>query len=187
MTLDPETLSMVRATMLASAAALAIAKISRQCSAEGLRRRLRFMETELFELARLDQVGFGEPAYLLLRDRLRSISRASQDFSLTRAGLALLQGHDIWRFANLQRQARVWEEALDQVADRHSKRTIAEMHRQTLMTVRTYLALGAIPFAAWFCHDVIPVLARLKGHRAPMRKTRRVEAHACTLTKLPFR
>ncbi|MDE0107386.1 MAG: hypothetical protein OXJ37_03805 [Bryobacterales bacterium] len=187
MTLDPETLSMVRATILASAAALAIAKISRQCSAEGLRRRLRLMETELFEFARLDHVGFGEPAYLLLRDRLRCIAWASQDFSLTRAGLALLQGHDIWKSANLQRQTRVWEEALDQVAAKHSKRRIADMHRQMLMTVWTYLALGAIPFAAWFCHDVIPVLARLKGHRARMRKTRLLEAHACTLTKLPIR
>lgn len=187
MTLDPETLSMVRATLLASAAALAIAKISRQCSAEGLRRRLRFMETELFEFARLSHVEFGEPAYLLLRDRLRSIAWASQDFSFTRAGLALLQGQDIWRSANLQRQTRVWEEALDQVADRHSKTTIVDMHRRMLMTVWTYLALGAIPFAPWFCHDVIPALARLKGHREPMRKTRLLEAYACTLTKLPIR
>lgn len=187
MTLDPETLSMVRATLLASAAALAIAKISRQCSAEGLRRRLRSMETELFELARLDRIGFDEPAYSLLRDRLRSIAWASQDFSLTRAGLALLQGHDIWRSANLQRQTRVWEEALDQVADMRSKRTIADLHRQMLMTVWTYLAVGAIPFAPWFCHDVIPVLARLKGHREPIRKMRLLEAYACTLTKLPIR
>ena len=187
MTLDPETLSMVRAALLASAAVLAIAKISRQCSAEGLRRRLQFMEAELFESARLGYVGFGEPAYLLLRDSLRSVAWASQDFSLTRAGLALLQGHDIWRSANLQRQTRVWEEALDQVADWRSKTAIADMHRQMLRTVWTYLTLGAIPFAAWFCHGVVPVLTRLDGHRAPMRKTRLFEAYACTLTGLPIR
>ena len=187
MTLDPETLSMVRAALLASAAVLAIAKISRQCSAEGLRRRLRFMETELFEFARLGHIGFGEPAYLLLRDSLRSIAWASQDFSLTRAGLALLQGHDIWRSANLQRQARAWEEALDQVADWRSKTAIADMHRQMLRTVWTYLTLGAIPFAAWLCHSVVPVFARLDGRRAPMRKARLLEAYACTLTGLPIR
>ena len=187
MTLDPETLSIIRATLLASAAVLAIAKISRQCSAEGLRRRLRFMETDLFEFARLGHVGFGEPAYLLLRDSLRSIAWASQDFSLTRAGLALLQGRDVWRSANLQRQTRVWEEALDQVADWRSRTAIAGMHRQMLRTVWTYLTLGAIPFAAWFCHSVVPVFARLNGHRAPMRKTRLLEAYACTLTGLPIR
>ena len=187
MTLDPETLSMVRAALLASAAVLAIAKISRQCSAEGLRRRLRLMETELFEFARLGHVGFGEPAYLLLRDSIRSIAWASQDFSLTRAGLAVLQGHDIWRSANLQRQTRVWEAALDQVTDRRSKTTMADMHRQMLRTVWAYLALGAIPFAAWFCHGLVPVLARLKGRRAPIRKTRLLEAYACTLTGLPIR
>ncbi|MYC65282.1 MAG: hypothetical protein F4X12_03015 [Acidobacteriia bacterium] len=187
MTLDPETLSMIRAALLASAAVLAIAKISRQCSAEGLRRRLRAMELELFEFARLGQVGFSEPAYLLLRDSLRSVAWASQDFSLTRAGLALLQGHDIWRSANLQRQTRVWEEALDQVVDWRSKTAIADMHRQMLRTVRTYLTLGAIPFAAWFCHSVVPVFARLSRHRAPMRKTRLLEAYACTLTGLPIR
>ena len=187
MTLDPETVSLVRATLLASAAALAIAKISRQCSAEGLRRRLRFMEADLFEFARLGHVGFGEPAYLLLRDSLRSIAWASQDFSLTRAGLALLQGHDIWRAANLQRQTRAWEEALDQVTDLRSKMTITDMHRRMLRTVWAYLTLGAIPFAAWFCHGVVPVLARLKGRRAPMRKTRLLEAYACALTGLPIR
>lgn len=187
MTLDPETLSMVRAALLASAAVLAIAKISRQCSAEGLRRQLRFMEMELFEFARLGQVGFGEPAYLLLRDSLRSIAWASQDFSLTRAGLALLQGHDIWRSANLQRQTRVWEGALDQVADWRSKTAMADMHRQMLKTVWTYLILGAIPFAAWFCRSVVPVFARINGRRAPMRKARLLEAYACTLTGLPIR
>ncbi|MYG03186.1 MAG: hypothetical protein F4173_13220 [Acidobacteriia bacterium] len=187
MTLDPETLSMVRAALLASAAILAIAKIARQCSAEGLRRRLRLMETELFEFARLGHVGFGEPAYLLLRDSLRSVGWASQDFSLTRAGLALLQGHDVWRSANLQRQTRVWEEALGQVSDWRSKAAIAEMHRQMLRTVWIYLALGAIPFVAWFCHGLVPVLDRLKGRRAPIGKTRLLEAYACTLTGLPIR
>ena len=187
MTLDPETVSMVRATLLAGAAALAIAKISRQCSADGLRRRVRLIERELFEFARLGYVGFDEPAYLLLRDSLRSIAWASQDFSLTRAGLALLQGHDVWRSAKLQRQTRVWEEALDQVADLPSKMRIAAMHRRMLRTFWTYLTLGAIPFAAWFCHAVVPVLARLKGRRAPMRKTRLLEAYACTLTGLPIR
>ena len=187
MTLDPETLSMVRAALLASAAVLAIAKISRQCSAEGLRRRLRFMETELFEFARLGHVGFGEPAYLLLRDSLRSISWASQDFSLTRAGLALLRGHDIWSSANLQRQTRVWDEALNQVADWRSKTAISDMHRQMLRTVWTYLTLGAVPFAAWFCHGLVPALTRLEGSRAPIRKTRLLEAYAYTLTGLPIR
>lgn len=178
---------MVRAALLAGTALLAIAKISRQCSTEGLRRRLRFIETELFELARLGHVGFGEPAYLLLRDSLRSIAWASQDFGLTRAGLALLQGHDIWRSANLRRQTRVWEAALNQVADRRSRTVIAEMHRQMLGTVLTYLALGAIPFAAWFCQSIVPVLDRLKGRRAPIGKTRLLEAYACTLTGLPIR
>ena len=187
MTLDPETVSMVQAMLLAGAAALAIAKITRQCSAEGLRRRLRFIETELFEFARLGHVGFDEPAYVLLRDSLRSIAWASQDFGLARAGLALLQGHDIWRSMNLQRQTRVWEEALDQVADLRSKMTITDMHRRMLRTVWAYLALGAIPFAAWFCNAVVPVLARLKERRAPMRKTRLIEAYACTLTGLPIR
>ena len=187
MTLDAETLNMVRATLLASAAVLAIAKISRLCSAEGLRRRLRCMESELFEFARLGHVGFGEPAYLLLRDRLRSIAWASQEFSFTRAGLALLQGRDIWRSAKLQRHTRVWEEALNQVADKHSKTTLASMHQKLLMTVWTYLAFGAIPFAAWFCHGVVPALAQLKGHRPTLRKTRLLEAYACTLTNLPVR
>lgn len=187
MTLDPETVSMVQAMLLAGAAALAIAKITRQCSAEGLRRRLRFIETELFEFARLGHVGFDEPAYVLLRDSLRSIAWASQDLGLARAGLALLQGHDIWRSMNLQRQTRVWEEALDQVADLRSKMTITDMHRRMLRTVWAYLALGAIPFAAWFCNAVVLVLARLKERRAPMRKTRLIEAYACTLTGLPIR
>ena len=187
MTLDPETLTTVRAALLASAAVLAIAKISRHSSAEGLRRRLRAIELELFEFARLGQVGFREPAYVLLRDSLRSIGWASQDFSLTRAGLALLRGHDIWRSANLQRQTRVWEDALDQVADWRSKTAIADMHQQMLRTVLTSLTLGAIPFAAWFCHGLVPVLARLKGRRAPIRKTRLLEAYACTLTGLPIR
>ena len=187
MTLDPETLSMVRAALLVSAAVLAIAKISRHCSAEGLRRRLRAMELELFEFARLGQVGFSEPAYLLLRDSIRSITWASQDFSLTRAGLALLRGHDIWSSANLQRETRAWDEALEQVADWRSSTAIASMHRQMLRTVWTYLTLGAIPFAAWFCHSVVPIFARLNWHRAPMRKTRLLEAYACTLTGLPIR
>ncbi|MDE0623080.1 MAG: hypothetical protein OXH83_15570, partial [Bryobacterales bacterium] len=117
----------------------------------------------------------------------RSIGWASQDFSLTRAGLALLRGHDIWRSANLQRQTRVWEDALDQVADWRSKTAIADMHQQMLRTVLTSLTLGAIPFAAWFCHGLVPVLARLKGRRAPIRKTRLLEAYACTLTGLPIR
>lgn len=186
MPLDPETLSALRAALLATAVALAIAKISRQCSAEGLRRRLRAVETELFEFARLGHVGFRDPAYLLLRNSLRSIVWASQDFSLTRAALAVLQGHDIWRSANLQRHTQAWEVALDQVADLRSKQTIAEMHRRMLGTVQSYLALGAIPFAAWLYQGVGPILAALNGHPAPLRRARLLKADAWALTGLPI-
>ena len=185
MTLDPEALSVLRAALLATAAAFAITKISRHCSAEGLRRRLRSVETELFEFARLGHIGFRDPAYLLLRNSLRSIVWASQDFSLTRAALAVLQGHDIWRSANLQLHTQAWEEALDQVADLRSKQTIAEMHRRMLRTVQGYLALGAIPFAAWLYQSVSPILADPNGRPTPMVRARLLEAYACALSGLP--
>ena len=187
MTLDPETLSVLQGTVLIAAAALAIAKISRQCSAEGLRRQLRTIETDLFEFARLSNIGFGEPAYLLLRDSLRSIAWASQDFSLTRAALAMLQGHDIWWSANLQQQTQAWEEAVYQVADPRARRTITEMHQRMLSTVWSYLALGSIPFAAWLCRGVGPILADLKRGPAPSRKPRLLDAYACALIGLPIR
>ena len=187
MTLDPETLSVVRAGLLATAAAFAITKISRQCSAEGLRRRLRAVETELFEFARLGHIGFRDPAYLLLRNSLRSVVWASQDFSLTRAALAVLQGHDIWRSATLQRRTRAWEEALDQVADPSSKKAVTEMHERMLRTVWGYLALGAIPFAAWLYQGTVRVLADLKGRPTPQRSARLLEAYAYTLSGLPMR
>ena len=185
MTLDPEALSVLRAALLATAAAFAITKISRHCSAEGLRRRLRGVETELFEFARLGHIGFRDPAYLLLRNSLRSIVWASQDFSLTRAALAVLQGHGLWRSGNLQQHTQAWEEALDKVADLHSKRTIAEMHRRMLRTVQGYLALGAIPFAAWLYQRVSPILADPKGRPAPMGRVRLLEAYSCALSAPP--
>lgn len=184
MTLDPETLSVLRAALLATAAAFAITKISRQCSAEGLRRRLRAVETELFEFARLGHIGFRDPAYLLLRNSLRSIVWASQDFSLTRATLAVLLGHDVWRSANLQRQTRVWEEALGQVMDQHSQEAVKEMHERMLRAVWSHLALGAIPFAAWLYQGFSPILAELKAHPVPPRKARLLESYACTLSGL---
>ena len=187
MTLDPETLTMLRALLLAALAGLAIAKISRQCSAEGLRRRLRTIEMELFEFARLGHIGFRDPAYLLLRNSLRSIAWASQDFSLTRAAVAVLQGHDIWWSANLQRQTRAWEEALYQVSAPRTRKTITEMHQRMLSTVWAYLALGGIPFAAWLYQEVGPILADLKRHPASMRKPRLVEAYAWALSGLPMR
>ena len=187
MTLDPEILTVLRGLLLAAAAALAIAKISRQSSSEGLRRRLRIIETELFEFARLGDIGFRDPAYLLLRDSLRSIAWASQDFSLTRATVAVLQGHDIWWSANLQRHTKAWDEALYQVADPRTRKTITEMHQRMLSTVWGYLALGAIPFAAWLYQVVGPTLADLKQRPAPMRKRWLLEAYAWTLSGLPMR
>lgn len=187
MTLDPETLSVLRGMLLIAAAALAIAKISRQCSAEGLRRRLGNIETELFEFARLGQIGFRDPAYLLLRRSLRSIAWASPDFSLTRAALAVLQGHDIWWSANLQQQTQAWEEALCRVADPRARRTITELHQRMLSTVWGYLALGSIPFAAWLYRGVSPIVADLKRGPAPRRKPRLLDAYACTLIGLPIR
>ena len=153
MTLDPETLTMLRALLLAALAGLAIAKISRQSSAEGLRRRLRTIEMELFEFARLGHIGFRDPAYLLLRNSLRSIAWASQDFSLTRAAVAVLRGHDIWWSANLQLAhpslgARQLESS--GVADQHIEADgHGRLHEHMLLTLWAYLALGAIPFAAW--------------------------------------
>jgi hypothetical protein len=185
MTLDPETLTVLQSGLLASAAAFAITKISRQCSAEGLRRRLRDVETELFEFARLGHVGFRNPAYVLLRNSLRSVAWASQDFSLTRAALAALQGHDIWRSANLQRDTHAWDEALDHVADLRSKQALAEMHLRMLRTVNCYLALGAIPFAAWLYQGVGPILADSNGRPARMGGARLPEAYACALSGLP--
>ena len=185
MTLDPETLAVLQSALLASAAAFAVTKISRQCSAEGLRRRLRAVETELFEFARLGHIGFRDPAYVLLRISLRSVVWASQDFSLTRAALAALQGHDIWRSANLQRHTQAWDEALEQVADLRSKKALAEMHLRMLRTVQCNLALGAIPFAAWLYQDVGPILASPNKRPARMRGARLPEAYACALSSLP--
>ena len=188
MTLDPETLSMVRAALLASAAVLAIAKISRQCSAEGLRRRLRLMEAELFEFARLGHVGFGEPAYLLLRRQpsQRWLGLAGFQPDARRAGSAA-------RSRRLEvRESPAADASLGGSA-RPSLRLalqgarLPKLHRQLLRTVWTYLTLGAIPFAACFCHGLVPVLDRLKGRRAPIGNTRLLEAYACTLTGLPIR
>ena len=58
MPIDQETLNLLRTALLATATVLLIAKICRECGAEGLRRRLRLLETELFELGRNRHVGF---------------------------------------------------------------------------------------------------------------------------------
>ena len=185
MTLNPETLAALRAAFLVGAAVFAIAKISRQCSAEGLRNRLRAEETALFEFARLGHIGFQHPAYLLLRDSLRSIIWASHDFSLTRATLAAMRGHDIWRSANLQRDESAWEEALSQIADRQTREAIAETHRRMMRTVMGYVALGAVPFAAWLHRRVRHVLAELKRRPLARRRGRLVKAHVYAMTGLP--
>ncbi|MCY4188514.1 MAG: hypothetical protein OXD30_08520 [Bryobacterales bacterium] len=178
MTLNPDSLIWLQEALLGTAAALAIAKISRQCSAEGLRRRLGALELELFEFARQGRIGFRDPAYLLLRNSLRSIAWAAEEFSLTRTALAAFLGRDFWRSANLQCQAAPWDDARGRLADRHAAEAVAGMHQRMLRLVHCYLALGAIPFAPWLCQVIGRSLAGRNRRPAPLCRARALAGQA---------
>ncbi len=147
MPIDQETLNLLRTALLATATVLLIAKICRECGAEGLRRRLRLLETELFELGRNRHVGFHDPAYTVLSRGIRSISQFSQEISLTRFAMSALFRRSVWTDENVRKYSREWEAALSQVQNPLARKKISHIHERVLLEVTRHLVMGSIPFA----------------------------------------
>ncbi len=145
MMFDVETLRILSNFAAAGGAVAAIAKVSREASADRLRRRLRNLELELFETARVRGL-LRHPAVALLNHEIRRAIREASAIHLRR-----------WAWGTLRRNRRsvpvlgvvtVLEQTLSTVRDPRARTCIECLGRRARSEVRAHLAVGAVPFAS---------------------------------------
>ena len=161
MTFDQETARALQTVLMSTVTAMLVAKICRECAADTLRQRLDILERQLFEFARSGQVRFRDPAYSMLLDSIRSISRFSDRISLTRFLVrALFRPRQTGR-SLLENHTQQWLESLRHVENGTARETMVYLREQVLHEVGGRIVLGSLPLGS--------VLARV----GPMRSTSR--------------
>lgn len=157
MTFDPETARALQTVVMSTVAAMLVAKVCRECAADALRQRLDILERQLFEFARSGRVRFRDPAYSMLLDSIRSISRFSDRISLTRFLITALFRPGRTTRSLLENHTQRWLEALRHVEKGPARETMVYLREQVLHEVGGRIVLGSLPLGS--------VLARV----GPMR------------------
>ena len=148
MTLDQESVTILRTTIILAVAFLLIAKIWRECGAETLRRKLLALEIELFEFARRGHLTVGHPAYAMLLNSIRNLTASADEISVTRLFVTTALGRGGTRAATLARHRRQWETALNQVSSEETRAGIVELREQLYLEVRRSMLFGPLPAEA---------------------------------------
>ncbi|MDE0103609.1 MAG: hypothetical protein OXN89_14630 [Bryobacterales bacterium] len=145
MIFDIETLRILSNFVAPCGAVAAVAKVSREASADRLRRRLHDLEIELFETARARGM-LRHPAVALLNDEIRRAVREASAIHLRR-----------WAWHTLRRNERsipilgikgLLEQAVGSVRDPRARACIECLGRRARAEVQAHLAVGAVPFAS---------------------------------------
>ena len=145
MTLDPESVAIVRTTIVFAVLFLLAAKIWRECATEALRRRLHALDIELFESARHGDLPAGHPAYAMVRDSIVNLSASAHEVSMTRLLLTTALGSAPTRAETLTQRRREWEVALGQVPCKDTRLGIVDIRERVRLEVSRCLLFGPVP------------------------------------------
>ena len=148
MTFDQETARALQTLLMSTVAFMLVAKVCRECATDALRQRLDSLERRLFEIARSGQVQFRDPAYRMLLESIRSISRFSDRISLSRFLVAALFRPARTSKSLLEAHAQEWLEALRSVEDGPARETMICLREQLLREVGGRIFLGSLPLAS---------------------------------------
>ncbi len=168
MIFDFETLRIVGHFAIVGLAIMAIAKISRECSAERLRRGLRAIELELFEVARQDNL-LRTPAYSTLNREVRAAIAISSSIHWRRWLLGRL-GAPSGRVPLVTRASDLTD-ALGWIDRRTTRARIEVLLSRAQAQVHVHLLLGGLPFlaAAWHLRRARPRTAVARELQFPGR------------------
>ena len=145
MTPDQDSAAILQAALMSTATLLLVAKVCRECWADSLRRRLSALDLELFELARRGRIGFREPAFMILRDSIRSIVAFSHRISLVRILAIVLIRHVLVPRGLVANYVRQWHEAVDRVESESAREQIILIHERVLIAICTSMVPWWIP------------------------------------------
>lgn len=103
------------------------------------RQQMFALRDELFDYAMNGHIAFDSPAYQLLRNLMNGIIRYAHNLSFYRS--TLLQ----WKYQNDYTRkpwSEAWEHALQQIADKDTKRQMEEFHSRAKMLVVSQMVLN---------------------------------------------
>ena len=145
MTPDPESVAIVRTTVVFAVLFLLAAKIWRECATEALRRKLQALEIELFEFARRGELSAGHPAYAMVRDNIVNLAASAHEMSMTRLFLTTVLASAPTRAETLTQRRREWEAALGQVPCKDTRLGIVDIRDRVHLEVSRCLLFGPVP------------------------------------------
>ena len=155
MTPDQDSAAILQAVLMSTATFLLVAKICRECWADSLRRRLSALDFELFEVARRGRIGFREPAFIMLRDSIRSIVEASHRISLVRILAIVLIRHVLVPRGLVANHVRRWHEAVNQVESESALEEIIRIHERVLIAICASMVPRWIPLPSLLSAPVL--------------------------------
>lgn len=176
MTLDPESVAIAPTTIVFAVLFLLAAKIWRECATEALRRKLRNLEIELFELARHGDLPAGHPAYVMVRDSIVNLSASAHEMSMTRLLLTAVLGGAPTRPETLTHRRRQWEAALGQVPCKDTRLNIVGIRERVHREVSRCIFFGPVPTA--------PLLAVTRRLTAARRRACLRLAHPASFVEI---
>lgn len=142
MAITDETTFALRAAAIFALAALLIAKIWRECAAEVLRNKLRFIEIELFDLVRHGDLPASDPAYRVLMHSVRTIAQSANRFTITRLLAACVAGRGRSFLGLAERGRRQWSGGCEGIRDTNARERVAALGERALLEVRMVTLLG---------------------------------------------
>lgn len=148
MAITDETTIALRAAAICALAALLIAKIWRECAADVLRNKLRFIEIELFDLVRHGDLPAIDPAYRALMHSVRTIAENANRFTITRLLAACVTGRSRSFLGLAERDRRQWIAARVGIRDANARERVAALEKRMLLEVRMVTLLGPAADAA---------------------------------------
>ena len=149
---DFETLNILINFATACGAVLALSKISREASADRLRRTLRGIEIELFEIA-LSRGLLRNFAVVLLNHEIRRAYQTASAIHWRQWGWTALRGES--DPIPVIRTFREMEDQLRSIPCPQARARIENLAKRARGEVRSHLMVGTLPFASAVCGAVL--------------------------------
>ena len=178
MTFTQEVAIIVRATFAAILVVLFVTKFRRESRIDEFRHRLFVLRADLFDYALEGRIGFGDPAYTMLRESLNSILRFAHKITLTRLLVITVFSRQISNSGVVERHVREWSDALNALESGAARERVEEIHERVLLEVGRHMLFGPLPLDLLLANIVLMHALWEEIRRFLLAKARIVEVEA---------
>ncbi len=122
---------------------LVIFKILPTVRVDSFRQNMFSIRDRMFDFAAAGNIGFDDPAYLLLRQQMNGLIRFGHQLSVFRILLGTLKGLLIRELSETPSFQELWDAAIKKVENEEVRRQLVAFHDQSRALAMKYLVMGS--------------------------------------------